>query len=225
MTATIAAEIGAALRARADAGLAADAPEAVEAARALETIVRAIAGNRRALLLFRKRFPALARVVKDPWSTEAVDPAVAEFVAALPKKARGSVRVDPELSCSIDTDGPLGHLTLEDESLLFLYRRHPVARVDGPREKLMVLGEVIGDAKKPMPADLLAAEVPRDTAAFRAEVEGSKAEVGDLLERGRILVEAAERLVCALYAVPKELEDAVVAHAVARAKAAASKSD
>ncbi len=89
MTATIAAEIGAALRARADAGLAADAPEAVEAARALETIVRAIAGNRRALLLFRKRFPALTRVVKDPWSTEAVDPAVAEFVAALPKKARG----------------------------------------------------------------------------------------------------------------------------------------
>jgi len=32
-------------------------------------------------------------------------------------------------------------------------------------------------------------------------------------------VEAAERLVCALYGVPTELADEVVAHAVARAKA------
>jgi hypothetical protein len=35
----------------------------------------------------------------------------------------------------------------------------------------------------------------------------------------------SERLVCALYAVPSDLEDAVVAHAVARAKASAATVD
>jgi len=38
-----------------------------------------------------------------------------------------------------------------------------------------------------------------------------------LLGEGRRLVEEIERLVCALYDLPAELTDAVVAHAVARA--------
>jgi Eco57I restriction-modification methylase len=84
----ISGEIGADLRAAGDEGLAADSPNAVEAARALEILVRAIADNRRALLPFRDRFPRLTRVVKDPWSTEKVDPAVGPFVAALPAKQR-----------------------------------------------------------------------------------------------------------------------------------------
>jgi hypothetical protein len=37
------------------------------------------------------------------------------------------------------------------------------------------------------------------------------------LEEGRVLVEVAERLVRALYAIPEDLTDEVVAHAVARA--------
>ncbi|HEY6551593.1 MAG TPA: N-6 DNA methylase, partial [Solirubrobacterales bacterium] len=217
--AMLAAAIGADLRARADDGLVADAPEAVEAARALEKIVGAIADNRRALLPFRDRFPALTRVVKDPWSTETVDPVVGAFVAAMPKKQRASVRVDPELSCSIDTDGVLGRCGFEEDSLVFRFRRQIVARVDGPRPKLMVLGELIGDERKTMPADLLATEVPRTIDSFHGAVDTAKAEVEELLSAGRILVEAAERLVCALYGVSTEIEDEVVAHAVARAKA------
>ena len=113
----IAAEIEGGLRKSKDDGLAADAPEAVEGAKA-EAIVRAIADNRRALLPLRKRFPALSRVVKDPWSTEPVGPEVAEFVAALPKKKRASVRVDPEsrVARSIPT-GTLGKVTARRRSL------------------------------------------------------------------------------------------------------------
>ncbi len=215
--AALAAEIGSGLRDRGDAGLAADAPEAVEAARALEAIVRAIADNRRALLSFRDRFPALGRVVKDPWSTEVVDPLVEGFVSALPKKKRASVRVDPELNYETDTDGALGRAALEGESLVFRYRRQPVARIDGPHDKLLLLAELLADRKKLMPADLLGTQLPRDVEAFRAEVESSQSQVSDLLAEGRTLVEAAERLVCTLYAVPADLEDEVVAHALVRA--------
>jgi hypothetical protein len=75
----------------------------------------------------------------------------------------------------------------------------------------------LADARKLMPSDLLATEAPRDVDAFREGVEGAQAKVAGLLAEGRVLVEAAERLVCALYAVPRDLEDEVVAHAVARA--------
>jgi hypothetical protein len=219
LAAGLASEIGADLRRCGDAGLAADAPEAVEAAHALEAVVRAIADNRRALLLFRDRFPTLTRVVKDPWSTEAVAPSIDAFVAALPKKTRVSIRVDPELTHSIHTDGTIGSGMLEGDKLVFRYRQKPVAEVDGPRTKLMLLGELLAD-RRLGPADLLAAEVPRDVEAFRTGVESGTAEVTDLIAEGRILVEAAERLVCALYAVPTDLEDEVVSHATARANAA-----
>jgi hypothetical protein len=218
-------EGAAALRARGDEGLAADAPEAVEAGQALEAVVRAIADNRRALLPFRDRFPDLARVVKDPWSVDAGGPAVDAFVAALPKKLRASVRVDPDLTHSTDTDGVIGHGALEDDSLVFTYRRHPVARVDGPRAKLMLLGELLAERGRLMPADLASTELPRDVGAFRAEVEETRAHVARQLRDGRTLVEAAERLVCALYAVPPELEEDVVAHAVRRAEAAQARSE
>lgn len=38
------------------------------------------------------------------------------------------------------------------------------------------------------------------------------------LSDGRALVESVERLVCRLYGLPRELEDAVVDHAIARAR-------
>ncbi len=222
---TISGEIGADLRTAGDEGLAADAPEAVEAARALEAVVRAIADNRRALLPMRDCFPRLTRVIKDPWSTEKVDPVVAPFVAALPAKQRASVRVDPELEHSIDTDGVLGQCGFEEDSLVFRYRRQIVARVNGPKEKLMLLAALLEDTAKLMPADLIEAEVPRSIEAFKALVEKAQAEVEGRLVEGRALVEAAERLVCALYAVPADLENEVVAHAVARAKASSAASE
>lgn len=212
--------IAADLREQGDEGLAVDAPEAVLATRALEEIVRAIAENRRALLPLRDRFPTLGRVVKDPWNTERVLPEPRAFVAELPKKKRASVRVDPQLDVSVETDGAIGHGELTDDALVFAYRRHPVATVAGPREKLMLLGELLGGRRKLMPADLLGEELPRDVDAFRSGVEAATAEANALIADGRILVEAAERLVCALYAVPRELEEEVVAHAVSRAGAA-----
>lgn len=218
-------EIDAGLRAVGDEGLAADAPEAAEAARALEAVVRAIADNRRALLPYRDRFPRLTRVVKDPWSTEKVDPVVGPFVTALPAKQRASVRVDPELEYSIDTDGVLGRCGLEEGSLVFRYRHQIVARVNGPKEKLMLLEALLDGAGRLMPADLVGAEVPRSTETFKVLVEKAQAEVETRLAEGRALVEAAERLVCALYAVPTDLENEVVAHAVARSKAAAARTD
>jgi hypothetical protein len=209
--------IGSDLRARGADGLGADAPEALEAARALEAFVRAIADNRRALLPFRDRFPELARVVKDPWSTKVVDPVVAPFVGALPKKNRASVRVDPELKSSFETDATLGKGTLRDGKLVFAYRKKEVARIDGPPDKLLLLSELLAEQTRLMPADVLGAELPRDVDAFRDEVEETKSRVSELLAQGRDFVEAAERLVCALYGVSPELEEDVVAHAMARA--------
>ena len=217
----LAAEIAADLRAASESALAADAPPAIEAARALEALVRGIADNRRALLPYRDQFPALARVIKDPWSTETVDPVPGAFVDALPKKQRASVRVDPELEATIETDGVIGRPAYEHGLLTFAYRRTVVAKVTGPAAKLMLLAELFADRQKLMPDDLLTAEVPRDVDRFKLNVEGAGAEVASLLSQGRSLVESAERLVCALYAVPSELEDEVVAHAVSRAKAAA----
>ncbi len=215
--AALSGEIAGDLRAAGDAGLSADAAAAVEAGRALGAVVRAIADNRRALLPFRDRFPALERVVKDPWSTEVVDPAADAFVAAFAKKRRASVRVDPELSCAIDTDGVLGRSALEGDSLVFRYRKKEVARVEGPREKLVLLGQLVSADGRITPAELLATEAPRDMGEFRSTVDAASAEVKSLIAAGRGLVEAAERLVCALYGIPAELEDEVIAHAVARA--------
>lgn len=58
------------------------------------------------------------------------------------------------------------------------------------------------------------------SAVFRSGVESARGEVAALLSEGRILVGVAERLVCALYGIPSDLSDEVVAHAVARAGAA-----
>jgi hypothetical protein len=213
----IATEVVTDLRVAGDAGLAADAPSAVDAAAALELIVDAIAENRRSLLPLRRRFPALGRVVKDPWSTEVVDPDITVFVAELPKKRRASLRVDPELKLRLHTDGSLGRATIGGGALVFRYKRQVVAEVEGPPDKLLLLSEVFPGDDKPMPDRLQAAELPRDTAAFRANVETAQGEVRQLLGAGRLLVEAAERIVCALYALPTDLTDEVVAHAITRA--------
>ena len=204
------------VRSAAEAGLTVDTPEAIEAARALELVVEAIADNRRALLSYRDRFPELSRVIKDPWSREVVDPAAREFVAALPKKRRASVRVDPDLEAVVHSDGIL-KAGVEGGKAVFRYRRQVVAEVDGPADKLVLLVEMVAGETRTTPKDLLALELPREVASFKAEVETASADVARLLGEGNVLVEAAERLVCALYGVPAELEDEVVAHAVARA--------
>jgi hypothetical protein len=164
-------------------------------------------------------------VVKDPWSAEVVDPELGAFIEALPKKRRASVRVDPELEVKIETDGMLGRAKMEEGAVVFRYRRQETARATGPKERLLFLAELCSHLDRPAPDDLLKVELPRDMDAFKEELDSAAVEVRQLLDEGRQLVEAAERLVCALYAVPKELEDEVVAHAIARANATPTAAD
>lgn len=210
-------EVRAALRGAGEAGRASDAAEAVDAGHALEEVVGAIGDNRRSLLPYRNRFPALTAAIKDPWSTETVDPVVDAFVGAMPESRKASVRVDPELSLSIDTDGTLGRPSIEDDELVFRYRGKLVARVEGPREKLMLLAELAVPAAPLMPNQLREIEVPRDVDEFKATVEAATDEVTRLIASGRVLVELAERLVCVLYSIPEDLEEEVIAHAAERA--------
>lgn len=190
--------------------------QAREAAQALETIVRGIAANRRQLLPYRPRFPDLGRIVKDPWRAGPVGPDVRGFVSVLPRKETVSVRVDPELEVSIDTDGVLGRPGRPDGELAFTRQKQVTARVQGPPERLDLLAELLESERRLLPADLKQAVLPRDVTAFEQGMESERLAVEQLLDSGRILIEAAERLVCRLYGAPSELEDEVVAHAVAR---------
>jgi hypothetical protein len=70
--------------------------------------------------------------------------------------------------------------------------------------------------------DLRSARVPVDLGAFDAAVADRQRQTQRLLDDGRALVEAVERLVCALYAVPDALTERVIASAVARAGSVAA---
>ena len=59
--------------------------------------------------------------------------------------------------------------------------------------------------------------LPKHLPAFERLAGDRAAGVSALLREGREKVERVERLVCALYGVPHDLTDAVVAHAVERA--------
>lgn len=195
----------------------ADSPSAAEAAHALESLVRAIADNRRALLPHRGRFPGLTRVVKDPWSTGPVVPDETAILADLPKNETASVRTDPELEIETETNGALGTFQLARQGLEFRYREQTTALVRGPEQKLALLERFVTLKKKLLARDLQGQLLPRDVNAFEARVTTAQEEVDGLLKSGRVLVEAAERLVCRLYGLSRELEEAVVAHAMGRA--------
>lgn len=190
------------------------------AAAALERVVRAIAANRHQLLPFRPRFPGLERVVKDPWSTGPVDAGMPAFVDGLEKADVVSVRIDPALVATIDADGPLGRAQLEQGALVFVRSKKETARVTGSEQRLALLKEMVDRLQKPHQKDLLGVVLPKDLDQFEARVEADVQSVTSLLETGRVLAEAAERLVCRLYGVPRKLEDEVVAHAVTRAGSA-----
>lgn len=122
---------------------------------------------------------------------------------------------------SVTTDGVLGRAHLEDDALVvgalvFMHARRPTARVEGPRGRLALLREVLGD-RRLMPDDLLSARMPASIDALTAEVVRRQGEIDELLAVGRHMVEAVERLVCALYGVPEELTELVVESAVTRA--------
>ena len=188
-----------------------------QAAGALERIVRAIAANRQAVLPFRPRFRALERTVKDPWDIGPATPDRSSFVAQLPADQTITVRIDPELHATVESDGVLGRPRLNDGALELVYKRQVMARVDGPAARLDLLVEILGAVRRILPDDLLRAELPKDLDAFEQSISRDSEIVAKPLADGRTLVGAAERLVCRLFDIPSDLEDEVVAHALQRA--------
>ncbi|HEY5196256.1 MAG TPA: N-6 DNA methylase [Solirubrobacteraceae bacterium] len=188
----------------------------VNAADAIEHLVRALAANRRALLPLRTIAPELGRAVKSPWRTHDVRVNRAALVTELSAADVRSVRLDSALKATFSTEGVLGRAQLIDGALLFSHGRRATVRVDGPRDRLMMLEQAVGSARL-MPGDLLATLLPVDLDRFEREATRRQSEIEELLKTGRRLVEAIERLVCRLYRVPDELTDLVVASAVSRA--------
>ena len=181
----------------------------------IEHLVRAVAANRRALLPLRLIAPELRRAVKNPWRTHGVDVEPAAVIAGLPDSVARSVRLDPELTVTVSSDGVLGQSRLEDNALVFTYARTTTARVEGPHDRLALLKETLGSGRL-LPEDLRSMRLPANLDAFEQEMGRRQKEIDQLLGDGRRLVELVERLVCALYHVPDELTELVVETAVVR---------
>jgi len=190
----------------------ADAAEAAD----LEEVVRAVAANRRRLLPHRAAFPGLTATVKDPWRTTVPELDEAVLLAQLTPGQRRSIRIDPRLTL-VPRSEPLGRVEWDDTRLTFSYRRTTTGHIEGPREALALLARLLGGRTGLRRGDVEATELPNDLGAFAELVDQRRAVVQDLLDQGRTLVERAERLVCGLYEVPTELEEAIVAHAAQRA--------
>ena len=189
-------------------------PENDPRADEIAALVRRIAANRRALLPHRAVVRDLGRTVKDPWRTGPVEIDRSALIAELPAKRTVSIRVDPELEATIGA-APLGKPHRDKPGLLVFRRaRAETGRVTGDPRRLDLLQELIGARA---PDDLQGLLLPRDLDGLELLASDRKTLVEDLLAEGRRLVEEVERLVCALYDVPDELADEVVAHAIARA--------
>ena len=183
--------------------------------RAVEVLVRAVAANRRALLPLRAVAPELARVVKSPWRTHGVEVNRAAVAAGLPAVETASVRLDPALTLEVTSDGALGRPAIDGERLTFRHARKVTATVDGPVARL----EVVAQALTPTAAaaGLVSVLVPKDVSVLDVACADAQQAIDDGLARGRLLVEAVERLVCALYGLDPKLTELVIASAVSRA--------
>lgn len=193
-------------------------PEGDPRAEEVAQLVREIASNRRALLPHRSVVHDLGRVVKDPWKSGPVEVDRAALIAELPAAETVSVRLDPFLEVTAMAD-KLGRPVREDErTLVFKRGRKETARAVGEVARIDLLEELLAGKE---PENLLAVLLPQDLEAFERRAHKRAELVAGLLAEGRRLVEQVERLVCALYEVPDDLTDEVVAHAVRRAGDAA----
>ncbi len=191
-----------------------------DALRAVEHLVRAVAANRRALLPLRAVAPELTRAVKSPWRVHGVEVEHAAVAATLPAAQTASVRLDATLTVALASDGPIGRPTIDGGRLTFRHARRVTATVDGPPARLaLVAGAVRPNLAT---ADLAAVLLPKDLDVLEAAVAEATARIDTGLHRGRTLVEAVERIVCALYGVDAALTEQVVASAVARAGSVAA---
>lgn len=188
-----------------------------DARAAIEHLVRAIATNRRALLPLRPLAPELTRAVKNPWRTHGVDVDPRGVLATLPDSQVRSVRIDPEVTLSVYTDGVLGKPKLAGNTLRFTHSRKTTATVEGPHDRLVLLERTLPIGRRLMPDDLRGAVLPVDLDAFAEATAARQDEIDALLTAGRAHVEAVERLVCALYGLPNALTERVIESGVARA--------
>lgn len=192
-------------------------PEVLAAA--LEVVVRAMAENRTAVLPHRAVAPELRATVKDPWSTLAPSLDETALIAELPAAATVSVRIDPALHLTISGDGRLGRAETDAGTLRYRHGRNVTATVTGPADRLALLARVTAGMRGSLAEDLAHVLLPKDLSALVTSMTARAAEIDRLLEEGRQLVERAERIVCRLYDVSPDVEDEVVASAVARAGA------
>jgi len=191
-------------------------PECEPRAEEIAALVREIAANRRTLLPYRPLVRDLGRIVKDPWKDGPVVLDRAALARSLAPKDRVSVRLDPGLAVSV-AETPLGKPRRESAGRLAFRRgRIETGSVEGPAARLDLLEEIVSAGSID---DVRVLELPKDDAALSEREAAVSAEVSALLADGRRLVEQVERLVCGLYDLPAELTDAVVEHAVKRARA------
>ncbi|HEX6701579.1 MAG TPA: hypothetical protein VF101_12705 [Gaiellaceae bacterium] len=179
-------------------------------------LVRAVAANRRQLLPHRKAFRGLERVVKDPWSTGPVQVDEAGLLAELPAAETVSLRIDPHLEVALEDPGRARVTRAAPDELELRRGRAKVGVVRGDPARLDILEQVLGARTDERVAENA---LPKDLVRFRELADQRRVLVDNLLAEGRRLVEEVERLVCALYDVPPDLTDEVVAHAVKRAAA------
>src|SRR5207302_3360510 len=93
-------------------------------------------------------------------------------------------------------------------------------RVTGRPDRLELLAQLVSGSTRLMPTEFERTLLPKDLRAFANRLDREAKESQELLDEGRALVEAVERLVCRLYGVPAELEEAVIEHAARRATTA-----
>jgi len=175
-------------------------------------LVRKIAANRRALLPHRAIAPELVRVVKDPWKKGPVEIDRRALAASLRENETVSVRVDDRLKVEGEPSGKARRV--ENRTLAFRRGRAETGRVTGAQRSLDLVELLVPDAGVEDVGTLL---LPKDLDTFEQLAAERQDEIAGLLAEGRELVERVERLVCALYDVPDELTDEVVAHAAERA--------
>ena len=190
-------------------------PEGDPRADKIAALVREIAANRTALLPHRPFVRDLGGTVKDPWRTGQVVADRPATVAALPKRQTVSVRLDPALTVEGSPSGKARRV--EPGVLAFRRGGAETGRVVGEGRRLDLLEEIVGQRSVDEVGAVL---LPRDLDRFEADATERLATVQGLLDDGRARVERVERLVCALYGLDADLTEAVVEHAVARARRA-----
>lgn len=184
-------------------------PRAEEVAK----LVREIAANRSALLRHRGAIPRLEAMVKDPWSTGPVEVDKRALLGELRTADTISLRLDSDLELDVAEPAPAKVARVDARTLELRRGRRAIGRIVGDQTRLDLLERILDGKTDELVADT---RLPKDAAAFAAQIEERRKVVQGLLEEGRELVERVERLVCAIYDVPDDLTEQIVAHAIRR---------